>query len=236
MAASSNTNRFGSKQYTCVMCQKLFSPKASNRTTCCSRECGLRFTGRQMKDRATAVSGRIFHRVNRCKCAYCGVRFEGILTKRTCSCACAKGRAAAAARSKAVASHVTRRFDCRECGAAFDNAYGNKRTSYCSDTCARRVARRADKQVRQARLGGALAERVSPLLVFERDAWRCGICRKMTLKTMRGKAHPRAPELDHIVTLSQGGDHTYANTQCACRQCNGAKGGKTYGQLPLFAL
>ena len=36
--------------------------------------------------------------------------------------------------------------------------------------------------------------------------------------------------------VSQGGDHSYANTQCACRRCNHAEGNASEaGQLPLLA-
>jgi 5-methylcytosine-specific restriction endonuclease McrA len=96
------------------------------------------------------------------------------------------------------------------------------------------MQKQAKARRRARKKGSSRIERVSPLKVFERDGWRCGICGKLTLRTQRGKMHPRAPELDHIVTLADGGDHTYANTQCACRKCNGLKGAKTYGQLHLF--
>ena len=34
---------------------------------------------------------------------------------------------------------------------------------------------------------------------------------------------PLSPELDHIHPVSKGGAHSYANTQCLCRQCNAGK-------------
>jgi 5-methylcytosine-specific restriction endonuclease McrA len=34
--------------------------------------------------------------------------------------------------------------------------------------------------------------------------------------------------------LSVGGEHSYLNTQCACRQCNQEKGNRGGGQLRLF--
>jgi 5-methylcytosine-specific restriction endonuclease McrA len=43
-----------------------------------------------------------------------------------------------------------------------------------------------------------------------------------------------APELDHIVPLACGGAHTYQNTQCTCRECNGRKGATILGQLRLL--
>lgn len=136
---------------------------------------------------------------------------------------------------------------CAECGADFVAMGGGEFSSlkFCSKSCKNadmrrrpgyREAQKAAKARRRARKKGApVCERVSPRKVFERDAWRCGICGQKTLKSKRGTTHPRAPELDHIVALANGGEHSYRNVQCACRQCNGAKGATDYGQLLLFA-
>jgi 5-methylcytosine-specific restriction endonuclease McrA len=71
--------------------------------------------------------------------------------------------------------------------------------------------------------------------VFERDGWRCQMCGKATPKYRKGTRYPNAPELDHRTPLALGGPHTYANTQCACRACNAAKGATaSIGQLPLI--
>jgi 5-methylcytosine-specific restriction endonuclease McrA len=56
--------------------------------------------------------------------------------------------------------------------------------------------------------------------------WRCHICGALTLKQMRGTTHLLAPEIDHVVPLARGGEHTYANTACAHRRCNQAKGAR----------
>lgn len=78
-------------------------------------------------------------------------------------------------------------------------------------------------------------EYVNPFKVFERDGWRCQICGKPTPRSRRGTLHPNAPELDHIVPISKGGPHAYANTQCACRACNIEKGDRfALGQGQLW--
>ncbi|MGR6320784.1 HNH endonuclease [Micromonospora soli] len=59
--------------------------------------------------------------------------------------------------------------------------------------------------------------------IFERDGWRCQICRRMTDRTAP-RFHPRSPTLDHVIPLSQGGPHTRANTRCACFECNSKRG------------
>jgi 5-methylcytosine-specific restriction endonuclease McrA len=48
----------------------------------------------------------------------------------------------------------------------------------------------------------------------------CGI--KTPIDSL-GTQLPDAPELEHVVALSQGGSHTYSNIRCACRSCNSAK-------------
>jgi 5-methylcytosine-specific restriction endonuclease McrA len=62
-------------------------------------------------------------------------------------------------------------------------------------------------------------ENVDRDLVGERDGWRCGICRKRVDWTL---VYPdrMSPSLDHVVPLSEGGEHTYANTRIAHLICN----------------
>ena len=49
-------------------------------------------------------------------------------------------------------------------------------------------------------------------VVLRRDAGRCGIC---GLTIMEANWH-----LDHIIPLSKGGEHSYANVQAAHARCN----------------
>ena len=97
-------------------------------------------------------------------------------------------------------------------------------------------SKRAARIARKALERAARVEVFDPLEVLERDGWRCQICGVSTPKKLRGSCDPRAPELDHVVALANGGEHSRANTQCACRRCNGLKGaGKPQGQISLFA-
>lgn len=70
---------------------------------------------------------------------------------------------------------------------------------------------------RRARLRGVHVEDVDPRALFERDEGLCGIC---------GDPVDRERfDVDHIVPLAQGGEHSYANTQIAHVFCNRSKGG-----------
>ncbi|HEY6731886.1 MAG TPA: HNH endonuclease [Solirubrobacterales bacterium] len=62
--------------------------------------------------------------------------------------------------------------------------------------------------------------------VYRRDGYRCGICGEQTDPDAPLNS-PRAPTLDHIIPVSQGGPHLYANVQCACFECNWRKGDGT---------
>jgi 5-methylcytosine-specific restriction endonuclease McrA len=69
---------------------------------------------------------------------------------------------------------------------------------------------------RRARILGVTAERVDRLAVFERDGWVCRLCQKPVLRC--------EASLDHIVPISRGGEHSYANVQLAHLECNRRKG------------
>lgn len=174
------------------------------------------------------------------ECRVCGAAFtRRTAGHKTCSDACRaevnRSSARVAFQLRYQASNPKTPRPCGECGEPFTPVYGTWRRRFCSDACMRRNVKRASKQMRRARKRGSDAEAVSALRVFERDGWRCHICTRKTPRAKRGTTHPRAPELDHIVPLANGGAHTYANTACACRECNGRKGATTYGQPSLLA-
>lgn len=95
-----------------------------------------------------------------------------------------------------------------------------------------KAIRKANKTKRRAKEQAAI-HRVKPADVFNRDKWTCQLCGCKTPQKKRGTYDDNAPELDHVISLAEGGDHTYANLQCACRRCNISKGSKSRGQLGL---
>ena len=131
---------------------------------------------------------------------------------------------------------------CKTCGTLLLPSLASRTASLASSVCpncaeeARRRTKAIHRTARKAKQRAVSVESVDPLLVFERDGWVCHICGKPTPKEKRGSYEDDAPELDHIVTLSEGGEHSYRNTACACRSCNLQKGGKSFGQLHLGLL
>ena len=196
-------------QHTCRACGKQFTPNKNDRLTCCSRECGWRWI--HFKRSAYAHSFRVFVRSRRSK-----------------------------PKPRVWASTLPDLLLCRACGASYKpKSSGGRPSVYCSERCkavARMSQRRTEKQKRRAAARGVFADAIDPLSVFARDGWKCGICGKRTPEARRGSHHPRAPELDHIVALANGGTHTWNNVQCCCRECNGRKGATNFGQLMLFPV
>ncbi|WP_338121874.1 HNH endonuclease [Mycobacterium paragordonae] len=103
------------------------------------------------------------------------------------------------------------------------------------DSC-RAVARRKcrGKHSRRARHYSVEYETVDARKVYARDKWRCGICNRKVDKRLV-PPHPMSASLDHVVPMSLGGAHTYANTQCTHWICNTRKGTRAVGeQLALI--
>ena len=81
-----------------------------------------------------------------------------------------------------------------------------------------RVIARRKAQNRRARKLDQFIEDVDPMVVYARDEGLCGICGT----TIYGDFH-----VDHVIPLSKGGEHSYANTQAAHPECNLRKAART---------
>jgi 5-methylcytosine-specific restriction endonuclease McrA len=166
-------------------------------------------------------------------CLDCHIEFVTSPAKRCSSCVKARVKYKTFIRNSKL--HQAPARACKECGLMFTPAYGVKRRTYCSDGCCSRATKRTARLKGKAKKRSLTIESVNPFKVFERDGWRCHLCGCKTPKEKRGTYHPKAPELDHIVPLSKGGEHSYRNTACACRACNAAKSDRIIGQPSLLA-
>lgn len=98
----------------------------------------------------------------------------------------------------------------------------------------RRQALRRKTQRRRAVVRGLEAETIDRDVVGDRDGWRCGICRRRVNRRLP-YPHPRSPSLDHIIPISEGGGHVYANVRISHLECNLARGNRGGGeQLALI--
>lgn len=221
----------------CVVCCQAFPARHNHGVPqrFCSRRCvkvHRTEMARRRRPPCVQCGGPVEHRARR-KCRRC---LEKLKAASSVAREASVQRAADRAQRKAERScRLAMRRElrpCAECGQPFTPG---RNTKFCTERCARRNDKRSEKRLRRARCRGLRAERVDPVKVFERDGWRCQLCGRRTPRRLLGRMVPAAPELDHIIPLGapHRGPHTYRNTQCACRQCNGAKGATIVGQLRL---
>lgn len=81
---------------------------------------------------------------------------------------------------------------------------------------------RAANHRRRAREKDAFVEDVDRVAVFERDGW---ICQGCGIECPKDAVWPAKnfPTLEHIIPISKGGEHSYANTELLCLSCNSSK-------------
>lgn len=230
------------RQRTCRQCGVGFIEKsrsarqiaAGAKQLFCSKACAGDARRKYATTREAKAAYRLRAKADRAPrhvaCSECGQESS----KVTCSAACATLRANRRARERYAVEQPLRAFACAECGRAVTPPLGNTRRAYCSEVCAKRSGKRANRKAERARRRSQQVEPVNPTKVFDRDGWKCQLCGKSTPRKLRGKNLPNSPELDHIVPLAAGGEHSYRNTQCACRACNGVKAANPLGQLRLF--
>jgi len=126
---------------------------------------------------------------------------------------------------------------CVGCGLAI----GPSR-KYC-DPCrvdatleATRRARRKRRAIRAALQRGGRVERFTEVEIFERDGWRCHICRRKVRRKPRWPLDPERASLDHLWPLSRGGDHTRDNVACAHLACNMRKSARVAEGVQLLLV
>lgn len=124
--------------------------------------------------------------------------------------------------------------NCSVCSEPFVSKYMNVT---CSDECQREHERDREHRARQrrrARKKEAFVENVYRKKIFERDAFKCHICKRLTDRDAK-VPNPKAPTIDHIIPLAKGGTHEPANVATACFMCNCLKSDTGTGdQLLLF--
>lgn len=156
-------------------------------------------------------------------CEQCAVVVSRQRSARYCSVSCS--RSAYRLANPERFEYKPRDPKCITCGGRCEE--GKRACDDCREANQRRN-RRAHDQRRRAAERDANAERVIAERVYARDGWTCGLCLK-SVDSMLSWPHPRSASLDHVLPLSKGGTHTYANTQLAHLDCNVAKGDRVEG-------
>lgn len=80
------------------------------------------------------------------------------------------------------------------------------------------------------KLNGSEFPYASSNLIYKRDNWTCQYCGK--------KVNRETASIDHVYPQSRGGQTTWTNCVCACKQCNGKKRDRTPEEagMPLLRI
>lgn len=129
---------------------------------------------------------------------------------------------------------------CLDCGVALNaDTRHVRRCKICKRKRRNAWKRIAGKTPRKRckRHGVPCDPNVKSHAVFERDGYVCQLCYRQCLDkftVVNDIPDPLSPTVDHIIAISLGiKGHTWDNVQCACWECNVAKGASARGQLRL---
>lgn len=119
---------------------------------------------------------------------------------------------------------VLHSVDCGQCGKTFEAIHPAAR--WCSDYCRNKHTMRVMSRNR----GGAMTVPYTDRQIFERDQWRCHLCRQPVDPDL-----PRTDlcgaTIDHILPISLGGTDEPANVATAHWHCNHKKRAQLMEQL-----
>ena len=157
------------------------------------------------------------------ECVWCDKLFVGrTANNKACSRACGR---------KFNWANDPRRVHKRERHCQCGQQIPLKR-QFCDD-CRPARARETKRRLRRRRKARQRGARTSEPYWFAdiaaRDRYYCGICRKRVAMT-KAVPHPKAPTIDHIVPLAEGGEDAAANVRLAHFICNSERGNRGGGE------
>jgi hypothetical protein len=215
----------------CKWCSTLFEPKAVDRTDYCSRQCAFEHkkaeSQRRARERTIERQAMILAR--------CELWCKGCKTRMTNP---KWGKVYCTSRCRRIATYKPKpplKRPCTVCGRIVErmrNGRGGKDgPTYCDRRCARKAWVKIDKlngsyqaraSKRKRMISAAALELVNPFVVFRRDQWVCYLCGDWC-DPRNAVPHPKAATIDHVIPISLGGAHSYANIRLACFICNCTK-------------
>lgn len=177
----------------------------------CSEKCKARAGNRRVR-RSQLPAPKPSERT----CVHCGKPFT---PKRSDSQYCYDGWCVQLAYQKRKRAgeplrQVERVVKCDECGGEFTAKH--TRARWCSSAC--QIRHRARVASRR-RVSTAGSSPYTDREIFERDGWRCHLCKKKVRQDLP-RTHPDGATIDHLVPLSDGGLDDPANVATAHGRCN----------------
>lgn len=127
--------------------------------------------------------------------------------------------------------HAPKRTACVMCGTSIMRAHKADRRPTCSPACRHALTGYqttgkhdwSSTTISRARkLGAPIIEVFTNTEIFERDNWTCYLC-EQPVNRDADCYQPDSATVDHVKPLSRGGEHSRANTRCACLRCNSSK-------------
>ena len=201
------------RTHICLFCKKEYVSKRRHLTegsSYCSRECAYAMKAFKAQAPYTKV----------------------VFNNACCSVACTRESGRIAYRLAYQAEVDARPMrQCKQCSKTYKAEHGA--SEFCSKTCS---TKGSGHNASRAKAFGVDRGYFNERRILVRDKWTCKLCGIKTPEKLRGKNLPNSPEIDHIIPLSKGGVHRQHNLQCACRQCNNAKGNKPLGQLIMIGF
>ena len=180
---------------------------SSQRGTYCSRDCAFKAKARPFP----GVKKGAHSKIHLGECSVCGDLFVSRLPRGSC------GRTCTMEAARRIRGATLKERDCQECGKRFMEPRAGSR--FCSHLCGRRSARRQSRHLRRAaKYSNGPRENVRLAVLVARDDGKCQLCGGEVKPSVDG--WPAGASMDHIIPLSEGGEHTYRNVQLAHIKCN----------------
>ena len=130
--------------------------------------------------------------------------------------------------------HAAKPRACTVCGAPVARPASSDRRPVCSVPCRTALQFHHEPTAvagydwssmavsRARRLGATVIEPFDRETVFARDDWTCYLC-ALPVSRDASAFDPDSATVDHVVPLSQGGEHSMCNARTAHLRCNSAK-------------
>lgn len=202
----------------CAECDgPIVQPEHGRPRRFCTDQCKARMTNRAQNRRRQPV-GQLPDRLCSCGVTFAPGRKDQVFCTPKCRMNAGQRRRY---RGEPLRQGVVFRRTCVECGSEFDALKDNAK--WCSAYCRiRTIGRDSSRRRGPKNLDDAP---YTDREIFERDGWRCHLCKKLVRKTA-SRNHPDGATIDHLVPRADGGADAPSNVATAHLRCNLAKGRK----------